>query len=364
MIEKNIKLLGLAFALTLTLCSCNHGENGQNKTDEMSKNQIQTYSFPTKYYSEGEKVHLDMVVEAPEQAYFIKGKAVPQEFDYEAMAKIMIPEEEVEEMDTARYTKKLSDNGSYEKMCYWGADSFFYQTYQEMNIYGSLKETEEDSGYNLDRYAEEKEFDFGTAEECLEIVMSDLKGMGIELDTPEVDTYYLDYETLMQEEQHYDIDGNKETEKYNQNWTEEDNYYLYYIHQTYSGMRDYHKNDYGPSIAQNSNAQVSVIYGERGIVYLAVNSLYDYEAESKYENLLEFDEIAEQLLNHYDNLLDDSTYQVSSARLCCDFQRDGRITAEREIRPVWAFNVVETPLEGDPLNYEIRVDAINGKIRE
>lgn len=364
MAERNMKLLGMCFVLVLSLCSCTYGENGQNKTDETNNNQIQTYSFPAEYHSEGEKVCLDMVVEAPAQAYFIKGKATPQEFDYESMAKIMIPETEVEEMDTARVTKKLATNGSYEKMCYWGADTFIYQTYKEMNIYGSLRETEEDLGYNLDAYAEEKEFDFGTAEECLKSVMNELKDMGIELDTPEVDTYYLDCDTLMREEQHYDIDGNKETEKYNQNWTEEDNYYLYYVHQTYSGMRDYHKNDYGPSIAQNSNAQVCVIYGEKGIVYLSVNSLYEYEAEKAYESLLEFDEVAEQLLKHYDNLLDESTYQVTSARLCCDFQRDGRITAEREIRPVWAFNVVETPMEGEPLNYEIRVDAINGKIRE
>lgn len=368
MVKRNTSILGIGLVLSLVLCSCSgNAVNETQQTEADSMSHMQTYSFPKEYSAEGENVELDMVVEAPDPSYFIKGKATPQKLDYEGIGRELIPDEEAGEMDPgtqAIVTKEtVGDKGFYKKLFMWGGEGGTYQTYQYSEIYGSLREDERDSAYNLYKYAEEREFSFGTAGEGLDIVMEELKNLGIALEDPEVDTYYLDFETMKEEEEHYDIDGNKEVDKYKQDWTEQDNYYLYYIHQTYSGMRDYHKGDYGPNNAQKSNAQIAVIYGEPGIIYLNIADLYSYESDGQEESLLEFNEIADLLLKHYDNLLDDSEYQVVSARLCCDFQRNEGITVEREIRPVWAFSIVETQADGYITKYEIRIDAANGKMR-
>lgn len=99
--------------------------------------------------------------------------------------------------------------GAYNEIFMWSEEAFSYTTYQTNKLADSIRETKDGWDYNLPVYKEKKEFSFGTAEEALEEIMSFLEKAGIQLgENYKADIFYLDYETLREQERHYDAYGN------------------------------------------------------------------------------------------------------------------------------------------------------------
>lgn len=330
---KGYSLIGLILLLVL-LNGCQYTKDDDTKkspSNSTQQSELNTdaiknankTTFPATYQKSGEHVNMDIESVNPEKAYFIEGSARPLELDYATIGKTFIPENEIGKTDTEAkqiLSKKMIDDSFYEKMFIWGKDSFFYYTYQGNELFSSIDDEQKSDGYNLPLYMPEKEFSFASAEDALQDIKTQLKKLGITIDeTYLIHTYYLDHDTLKQQESHYDIEGNRAESEYKTDWSEKDDAYMFYISQTYCDLPDYHVSDNMPIRAEDSSAQITVIYGEEGVLYMKVQNIAIYEMGTKQIKLLPFETVAETVLNYFDNILDNAAYEVTVARLICDY---------------------------------------------
>lgn len=360
--KKKLMITLLSFGFLLTGCQ-NSKEKGIKITDIEN---VQKTTFPSSYQSSGEHTSLNINSIEPEEAYFINGTANLMELDYEGIGRIFMPDDgtnQISEGDKLIYSNEKI-KGVYKEMYTWGNATFAYQTNEAYELFTSISSSKKIQEYNLSEYEEKKDFSFGSEEEVFGKIMDSLEELGIRLgENYKVDTYYLDYETLREQERHYDIDGNKQEERYKTDWSEEDNAYLFYIHQTYCGIEDYHNGDFWKGKTEDANAQIQVIYDAGGIQYLSVKNLSNYSMGSWQEELLDFDTIADGVIMHFDSILDDADYEITTAQLICDYETPNAESGS-SIIPAWAFHVNVTQ-EGDlPSTYELRVNALTGEIME
>ncbi len=375
MVKKHI-IICLALLLVM-LSGCQPKTGGETSGEKASAGDAssgdiqqtkQIIEFPSSYQRSGEHVTIDIEAITPQSAYFTEGTVELAKLNGEEIGVKLVPEDETEVVEEpyegsgSRLSKGRVDN-YYEKLFSWGRNYFGYTTYDVIELWDSINEEKRHPEYNLPLYAEEKTFAFGSADEALEVVKDQLKEFGIVIDdTYIVSTYYLDHETLMQEEEHIDMEGNIVMSDYKTDWSEEDDAYMFYITQTYCDLPDYHTKEKASSRAEDSSAQIQAVYGKEGILYLRVSEIAVYDMGDKQTELLPFEEIADIVLNHYDNILDDTTYQVTDARLVCDYETTDYTVAKNSIIPVWAFTVTETYSSEYSVETELRVNASTGAI--
>ncbi len=346
--------------------SSNNTEQSQQNMDVIETANVTT--FPATYQKSGEHVNINIDSINPEKAYFIEGSARPMNLNYEAIGKTLIPENEIGQVDIEAkqiLSNNMVDDTFHEKMFIWGKDNFSYYTYHSNELFSSVNDEKKAADYNLPLYTQEKVFSFGSAENALEDIKAQLNEFGIQMDeTYLVHTYYLDHEILKQQESHFDMEGNREESEYKTDWSEEDDAYMFYISQTYCELPDYHTSDVMSVRAEDSSAQITVMYGKEGILYMKVQDIGIYEMGTKEIELLPFETIAETVLNYFDSILDKVTYEVTDARLICDYASSHKSEDEKILCPVWAFHIIETR-DGDSLvNYELRVDASKGTVMQ
>lgn len=364
--SKRIYLMTVLGLTAMLFCSC--GNATQQKLPEgeqtgIDTNAIQTYSFPTEYHAEGENVKVDMTIDAPEQAYFIEGTVENLQIDSEYIAQLLMNRLQLEyDSQGSTLVSKEVIGDQYKAFCVYSDYGVDFMTYPNYTIDTSVYSEKKSPEYNLPLYDEKKEFSFQTEEAAYEDIMEFLANVGLDLgDDIQTDSYYLDYETLQQEERHYDIDGNREEERYRTDWSEADNAYRFYIHQTYCGLRDYHTGDYWAGRAEAGNAQIVVSYNAEGIAEMSINEIGLYDMSGEEVPLLDMDEIVDGLMTHYENILDGAAYEVTEATLCCDYRSAGK-NAAKNLVPVWAFQVTEKNAEGkESLSYEVRMNAATGE---
>lgn len=364
------KRVYLATVLGLTammLCSCGAGtkqELSEGEQTGIDTNTIQTYSFPTEYHAKGENIEVNMTIDAPEEAYFIEGTVEILQMDSEYIAQLLMNRLQLEyDSQEGVLTSKETIGDYYKAYCIYSDNGMDFKTYPNFTIDTSVYSEKKAPEYNLPLYEEKKEFSFKTEKAAYEDIMEFLASAGLNLgDDIQTDSYYLDYETLQQEERHYDIDGNREEERYRTDWSEADNAYRFYIHQTYCGLRDYHTGDYWAGRAEAGNAQIVVDYNAEGIAEISINEIGLYDMSGEEVPLLDMNEIVDAMITHYENILDGVTYEVTEATLCCDYRSAGK-NATKKLVPVWAFRITEKDAEGkESLNYEVRMNAATGEL--
>ena len=361
MYKKIISTL-ICFGLLLTGCQ-NSEEKGMEITN--IENAIKT-TFPSSYQSNGEHISLNIDNIEPEEAYFIYGTANHMELDYEEIGRIFMPDDGTNQISVKNKLIFSNEeiNGVYKEMYMWGDATFAYQTNEAYELFSSINSSRKIQQYNLFEYEEKKEFSFSSQEEVFDKTIYFLEELGIQLgENYKVDTYYLDYETLKEQESHYDIDGNKLEEQYKTDWSEADNAYLFYIHQTYCGIEDYHNGDFWKGRTEDGNAQIQIIYDADGIQFLEVKNLSIYSMNYIQEELLDFDTIADKVLLHFDYILDDAEYEITMAQLICDYETPDSKRGSTII-PAWAFEVNVTPKDDLPYSFELRINALTGEIME
>lgn len=365
------KLVVVLLAVSVLLSGCGDFSNTHQGNQEKVQNSTELVenaaltSFPGSYQSDGEhaKIHIDHI--EPREAFFISGTAYPMQLDFEQIGRKLMPDNGTNEMNKEQkqiLSKEMTEDECYKEMFLWGEDNGTYYTQHGNEIMDCVNQEKKAEDYNLPAYEKKKNFAFASEEEAFEKVKSFLKEAGIELgDNYQTDTYFLDYATLSEQESHYDINGNKVEEQYKKDWSKEDDAYLFYIHQTYCGLRDFHHGDLWKGQAEDSNAQITVLYGTDGIEYMRVQNLGTYSMGGEQKKFLDFRNIAEILMSHFDSILDDASYEVTEAELICDYA-EADSQGGNVITPVWAFRVTEKTSGDTDVNYEMRIDALTGKI--
>ncbi|OYP55488.1 hypothetical protein CG709_01455, partial [Lachnotalea glycerini] len=87
-----------------------------------------------------------------------------------------------------------------------------------------------------------------------------------------------------------------------------------------------------------------------------IEGLFDFQVINEYINLLPFEEIANHILDKYEMLLSDSTYEVTKAELY--FRPIKNDNGTYDILPTWQFTIKDnlTESEGDTF-----INAITGE---
>ena len=124
--------------------------------------------------------------------------------------------------------------------------------------------------------------------------------------------------------------------------TSDDEAYFIYAYQENTGIPVFHElMSVAKQMADDSpdNAPVQAIYSARGLEELSINYIYDFKNEQNTVALKPFEEIASVVEAKYENLLNDSKYEITRAKL---YERvhtgeDQKYAEE----PIWYFEIVE-----------------------
>ncbi|MEI3417555.1 MAG: hypothetical protein V8Q86_03330 [Blautia sp.] len=124
--------------------------------------------------------------------------------------------------------------------------------------------------------------------------------------------------------------------------TSDDEAYFIYAYQKNNGIPVFHElMSAAKQMADDSpdNAPVQAIYSARGLEELNIDYIYDFKNEQDMVTLKPFEEIASVVEEKYENLLNDSKYEITRAKL---YERvytgENQKYAEE---PIWYFEIVE-----------------------
>lgn len=172
-----------------------------------------------------------------------------------------------------------------------------------------------------------------------------------------LESYPVNYKTMEKIEAERCTSEEEQAQK-KEEWTQEDDAYVVYGFQTQDDLPVFHQwMSVFQSMAYDNidNAVVSAVYSRRGIEQLRVEYVYYLEDTGETLTLKKFEEIAGTVEAKFENILNESTYEVTRAKL---FQMV-RLNENQEYaaEPIWYFEVVE-----DGISKSVTlVDAVTGK---
>ena len=124
--------------------------------------------------------------------------------------------------------------------------------------------------------------------------------------------------------------------------TSDDEAYFIYAYQENTGIPVFHElMSVAKQMSDDSpdNAPVQAIYSARGLEKISINYIYDFKNEQNTVTLKPFEEIASVVEEKYENLLNDSKYEITRAKLYERIYTDEDQKYAEE--PIWYFEVVE-----------------------
>lgn len=356
------------FLLTICLlCGCATAKDSEENTDEsttgvkqycLSKNDSEEkyMEFPQTYSYEDGVVTFNTDV-LTEKVSFATTKASKLDaVDYYDMAKKLMKSDDVYPIPE-RKDKYISDDEEAGSMTVFLDNSGCQFSTPDSNklIYSFGDNTS--VNLNINKYTNEKEFEFSSPDEALKEVENFLLSYGIDTTGFRVDTYYLDYETLKSEEKYLDMDTGELVYENRLEWSEEDNTYMFYFYQTYCGLEVYPAfGNSKPSIDKehyNTYPSIKIAYNEKGIRGAYINLVHFGDCE--HIELLSFAEITEKVSNHFNQIIDKYTYEITEAKMICYIDANG------ETRPVWLFAVNEKDENDCEYGTTMLFDAETGK---
>ena len=198
---------------------------------------------------------------------------------------------------------------------------------------------------------------FGSRGEAIEAVKQELAEIGFSEFEFRLEAYPANHKTMEKIEAERCTSKEEQAQKKDE-WTQEDDAYVVYGFQTQDALPVFHQwMSVFQSMAYDNidNAVVSAVYSRRGIEQLRVEYVYYLEDTGETLTLKEFEEIAGIVEAKFENILNESTYEVTRAKL---FQMV-RLNEKQEYaaEPIWYFEVAE---DGASKSVTL-VDAVTGK---
>lgn len=217
-----------------------------------------------------------------------------------------------------------------------------------------------DGGYNAELFTEEQEFSFASSEEAFQDIEKSLLDIGIDIGDCVYEVYYLDHETLQQEELHIGMDGNIDKSAYKDSWSEEDDCYYFCIRQKYEGLAEYHIFVENFRKLSDENAPIQVLYSKNGIISLDIEKVFNFQ-DGESVSLCDFEKVAETVAEKYNMLLSDVEYEVTKAELYYVVDiTEGK--GEYFVTPGWIIEIVERLPDGSSNGtLQMEVNAVTGE---
>lgn len=211
--------------------------------------------------------------------------------------------------------------------------------------------------YNMDRYELNGDLDFMSREEGENQIVSLLADIGFEEKFDFLSTVYaMDYKTMEQEEYAMDMEGNEDTSRYKEVWTEEDNCYNYFLRQEIDGLPLYYL--YGGVFKELDicNVGVNAVYSKDGLQYIRIDKLFvvDDSVNPVPVSFMEIEELAQSVDEQYLMMISDADFVVHQMALYLMAEKASDETYY-ELFPVWILSMeqiqdkqgekVRTPLQ-------------------
>lgn len=355
-------MLALCVCVCLSGCSGETEKAGEEKTVQGTGEIAQEEtvdSFPESYSEKTEKVQFDCELEVPEE-FEISNFHIPKIngsvlSDAEAIyAKYVegktIAEEHHEE--PTEVNERGNDTYILEDGTLIGATEGFIYQRQEVGKYRSWARSSEIG-------APQETFAFASAEDCIQEVKEKLKEIGCPVEEYTFGWFSTTGEEYKALEQQAVDSGLMDSGSANpEGFSEADNSYEIYGWQTYEGLQVL------PWIMTSSmmrafetyqKAPVAALYTEQGMLALAMTDpAYVFEPSEEAAQFLAFPEIAQTVIQKYEDMLDEEFYTVTRAKLALRTYLDEKQQPAAE--PVWYFEVSDS--EGDEV---VLVNAVTGE---
>lgn len=320
--------------------------------------------FPTAYETEEGKVKFHAVVEAPEDLKPLRRSTADNiqidgenAFQYFCSGKDII--ESHEDSSTGEFYRKLADGSSFSYI----PSAYIAYMSENMPYYWGAFRYYDNSG----SYSQEQEFDFATKEACVEELVKAIEGAGYGRLSLNCNFYYLDFETMRNEEIHENVaTGEMDSSKYKESWGKEDNAYQIYANQEFQGLPVYHSIKEMPE-DDDTGCLISGIYSSRGFENVVVIDAFNFHETGENIKLLSFEECAKKVTEKYNRLLTESVFTVNRATLYQYIERDNKTGKKQKVIPIWYFDILEEGPETENPEEKImrnRVMLVNAETGE
>lgn len=370
------KVLVIIMAMTvIMLAAC---ENLKEKNNEESSNKSKlnskiVYDLPQKYNGSFGKVNFetDIIIDnRGANKPYVESTAELQKVNYEKAVKFFLSgkkEKEKHESDCQNEknekVKAITYIGENGEQLSLGPNSSMI-TFLSKSLYPyiikSFRLQNKDERYNADKYSLKDELNFSTREKAFEDIKNTLSEIGIQIDD-EYKAYALDHKIMKLEQYSMGADGNEDKSHYKNSWSEEDDAYYFIIGQKYKGLPTYHVFSEFFNYKGDENEPIQVVYSKNGIEYISIEKVFDFKENSKDIKIVEFKNIANTVVNKYEQILGASSYNVKSAKLhyMIDVLSGKGVY---NVKPVWILDIEEsTPNDGAIGNIQMIIDAVTGE---
>lgn len=348
-------------------------DTGNVSYEESTKaiNQDVTGSFPAFYNTQIGKCTFSIdKIDSPEEITLYSGTASKTNADYLGLAKELLKGETytfIEETGELFVIESANDDNIKYKYSA-NTNGMIYFVDHSIPYFQSVRLDYEDPYFNLSTYATEHSFSFGPPEKCLEDIYKLFEQYGLDLKTDfNVETYYLDHDTLAKEEKVYNKDGVIDKKKNRpEGWSEQDDAYLFLLNQKCQGLPDsFHESFlWAGWFSPVSNAGIAIVYNEKGIAIIEPRqTICKYSLNTETVQLLPFESVANGVAEHLNGSADTSkTYEITKAKLYVAHD-DPDNSAETPLEYHWAFLISENS-NGKSKSYELYFNAVTGESEE
>lgn len=314
--------------------------------------------FPESYSEQTEKIKIECLLNVPEKfdvsnfhAPVIKGFSyIDSETAYAKYVEGKVISEE--HHDEPIYENVKNDTYVLEDGTLVGLTGDFIYYKPEAATYRQVVRASE-------RSAPKDNFEFATGDECTEQVREKLKEIGFPVEEYQFDWFSTSGEDYAILEQRALDDGMLDSQSVKSDgWTEADSTYEIYGWQLYEGLQvlpQVMTSAMTRAVESYQKAPVSALYTKQGMLSLSTSTpTVIFEQSDEVLEFLPFSEIADGVIQKYNDLLDDIFYTANYAKLVLRTYYDEKqqLTAE----PIWYFEVTD----GNSLEI-VLVNAVTGE---
>lgn len=293
-----------------------------------------TWSAPDAYtyeLNDAFRFEADVIVSGSfTNGIFHKTKGIYQEWDADAFYDIFFRDEDIAE----EYTYGMLDRTGKkaEGRAFFTADRDTVCMYPDTLIYhiGDWDDyftiftylRANYDGYNIYKYSLTDQLSFAAREEVVQTVLDTVNEIGCEADDIIYKAYALDTDTMNQETERIIAEGML-GDTLKKGWKSEEEAYGIFIWQEVQGLPVWTTEINGYTIADESSAPASAIYGKDGYIHFQIYGFMDFEMSDEYDVLLSFEEITDKICEKYKDVISSDTIVVQEMMLCLLTSADG-----------------------------------------
>ena len=322
-------------------------------TDSSSTTQV-SGNFPEKLNMEIERVSFDAEVIAHSSANK-KSKSYEvtvRKFDKEKVKEKLLSNIEVAE--TINYGDEDSYQGTKEEYLSVSPTRIYF--YKNLYLYVNNAFSLFEDDRNAESY-KDTDFDFASRDEAKESILKELDSLGAGLGSDYfINMYSLDYETMKENEEVLDMDGEPDKSAYKSDWSSKDNCYYLCIRQSVNGIPVGYKYADADENINEYNAPIQLLYSSSGIEFINIDRMFDFFDKNEEVVLADMDKVSACIAKKYNDILNESKYSVNKLELhyVCVKESEGKYT----VRPAWVATMSEI---GGIQQFQMIIDAQTAK---